>query len=47
VGMTYLPMEQKQPGTRFSIEVRGNRVAAEVTALPFVPRRTHRAVAAG
>ena len=47
VGLTYLPMDHSKPGTRFTIDVRGNRVAAEVVALPFVPRRTYRAVAAG
>ena len=47
VGMTYLPVDQARAGTRFTIDVRGNRVAAEVAALPFVPRRTYRAVAAG
>jgi len=47
VGMTYLPVEHTKAGTRFTIDVRGSRVAAEVAALPFVPRRTYRAVAAG
>jgi aminomethyltransferase len=47
VGLTYLPVAQARPGTRFMIDVRGQRVAAEVAALPFVPRRTRRAVAAG
>jgi aminomethyltransferase len=47
IGMTYLPVEHARPGTHFTIDVRGNRVGAEVAPLPFVPRRTHRAVAAG
>jgi len=47
VGLTYLPMEHTKAGTRFTIDVRGNRVPAEVVSLPFVPRRTRRAVAAG
>jgi aminomethyltransferase len=47
VGMTYLPIERARAGTQFTIDVRGKRVAAEVVPLPFVPRRTRRAVAAG
>jgi aminomethyltransferase len=47
VGLTYLPVAQARPGTRFTIDVRGHRVAAEVAQLPFVPRHTRRAVAAG
>ena len=47
IGMTYLPVERAQPATRFTIDVRGSRVAAEVARLPFVPRRTYRAVTAG
>jgi aminomethyltransferase len=47
VGMTYVPVARAKPGTRFTIDVRGNRVAAEVAQLPFVPRRTYRAVDAG
>jgi len=43
VGMTYLPIEHTQAGMRFMIDVRGNRVAAEVVPLPFVPRHTHKA----
>jgi aminomethyltransferase len=45
VGLAYLPVEQARPGTRFEIDVRGRRVAAEVVKLPFVPHRTYRATA--
>jgi aminomethyltransferase len=47
IGMTYVPVQRAKPGTQFAIDVRGNRVAAEVAPLPFVPRRTYRTVAAG
>jgi len=40
IGMTYLPLAQAKPGTGFTIDIRGKRVAAEVVALPFVARRT-------
>jgi glycine cleavage system T protein (aminomethyltransferase) len=40
IGMTYLPAAQAKPGTGFTIDVRGKRAAAEVVAMPFVPRRT-------
>ena len=43
--MTYLPVGHAKAGTRFTIDVRGNRVDAEVAALPFVPRRTYKVVA--
>ena len=42
IGTTYLPVERASAGTRFEIEVRGKRVAAEVVTLPFVPHRTKR-----
>jgi aminomethyltransferase len=45
LGLAYLPVEQARPGTRFEIDVRGKRVAAEVVKLPFVPHRTFRATA--
>ncbi len=44
IGTTYLPVEHAVPGTRFEIDVRGKRVAAEVVQLPFVPHRTRRIV---
>ena len=47
IGMTYLPIERAKAGSQFTIDVRGKRAAAEVVALPFVPRRTYKAVAAG
>ena len=40
IGMTYLPVAQAKPGTRFTIDVRGKRAPAEVVGMPFVPRRT-------
>ena len=42
IGMTYLPIEDAKAGTRFTIDVRGKRAAAEVVPLPFVPHRTRR-----
>ena len=42
IGTTYLPKDRTQTGTRFEIEVRGRRVAAEVVQMPFVPNRTKR-----
>jgi aminomethyltransferase len=42
IGTTYLPAAHTQPGTTFAIAIRGRPVAAEVAALPFVPRRTKR-----
>ena len=46
VGLAYLPLAQAGPGTRFEIDVRGRRAAAESVKLPFVPHRTKRAAAA-
>ena len=40
IGTTYLPIEQAKAGTKFEIDVRGKRVAAEVVRMPFVPHRT-------
>ena len=40
IGMTYLPIGQATPGTRFTIDVRGKHAQAEVVRLPFVARRT-------
>ncbi len=38
VGMAYLPVELKEPGTRFEVEIRGKGVPAEVVAKPFYKR---------
>jgi len=46
VGLAYLPLARAGPGTRFEIDVRGRRAAAESVKLPFVPHRTKRAAAA-
>jgi len=40
IGMTYLPAGAAQPGTAFTIDVRGKRAPAEVVGMPFVKRRT-------
>jgi aminomethyltransferase len=45
LGLTYLPVEQARPGSRFEIDARGKRAAAEVVKLPFVPHRTYRPAA--
>jgi aminomethyltransferase len=42
IGTTYLPVAQAKAGTKFSIDVRGKKAAAEVVKLPFVPHRTKR-----
>jgi aminomethyltransferase len=42
IGTTYLPKAAATAGTRFEIDVRGRRVAAEAVKLPFVPHRTKR-----
>jgi aminomethyltransferase len=47
IGMTYLPVAQAKPPTGFTIDIRGKRAAAEVVALPCVPRKTKAAVEAG
>src|SRR2546426_5910513 len=44
LGLAYLPPAQAAPGTRFEIDVRGRRAAAEIVKLPFVPHRTKRNV---
>ncbi|MBO0801148.1 MAG: glycine cleavage system aminomethyltransferase GcvT [Blastocatellia bacterium] len=38
IGLAYLPIEQTAIGTRFEIDVRGRRVAAEVVRTPFYKR---------
>src|SRR5213594_1677462 len=40
IGMTYLPVAETKPGTRFTIDVRGKRAPAEVVPMPFVARKT-------
>ena len=40
IGMTYLPVAQAKPGSRFTIDVRGKRAPAEVVPMPFVARKT-------
>ncbi len=35
IGTTYVPASAARPGTRIDIECRGERLAAEVTKLPF------------
>ncbi|MGH7592108.1 MAG: glycine cleavage T C-terminal barrel domain-containing protein, partial [Gemmatimonadales bacterium] len=35
IGMTYLPTEAAEPGTKFEIDCRGTRVPAEVVKRPF------------
>jgi len=42
IAMGYVEAEQAAPGQRLHLIVRGNPLAATVTALPFVPHRYHR-----
>lgn len=42
IAMAYVATEHSAPGTNLEIEVRGKRLPARVTALPFVPHRYHR-----
>ncbi|WP_420141877.1 glycine cleavage T C-terminal barrel domain-containing protein, partial [Sphingomonas sp.] len=39
IAMGYVAAAHAAPGTRLEIEVRGKRLAATVTAMPFVPHR--------
>ena len=39
IGLGYVPTGNSTPGSRFQIDIRGRRVEAEVTALPFYSRR--------
>jgi aminomethyltransferase len=39
IGLGYVPTGYSIPGSRFQIDVRGRRVEAEVTTLPFYSRR--------
>ena len=42
IAMAYVAAEHSAPCTALEIEVRGKRLPARVTALPFVPHRYHR-----
>ena len=42
IAAAYVSAAQAVPGTALEIEVRGKRLAATVTPLPFVPHRYHR-----
>ena len=42
IAVAYVAVAQAAPGTALEIEVRGKRLAAIVTPLPFVPHRYHR-----
>ena len=42
IAAAYVATAQSAPGTALQIEVRGKRLAATVTPLPFVPHRYHR-----
>ncbi len=39
IGMAYLPVDRATPGTKFQVDVRGRRLAAEVVPLPFYRRK--------
>jgi len=40
IGTTYLPAEHAKAGTRFSIDIRGRKVQAQVVKMPFVETHT-------
>ena len=42
IATAYVAAAHTAPGTALSIEVRGKRLPARVTALPFIPHRYHR-----
>ena len=42
IAAAYVASAQTAPGTALEIDVRGKRLAAQVTPLPFVPHRYHR-----
>ena len=42
IGMGYVSASHTAPGQTFEIEVRGKRLSATVTAMPFIPHRYHR-----
>ena len=41
IGTCYVPTASAKPGTALEIEIRGQRVAAEVVRMPFYTRGTH------
>ncbi len=42
IAMGYVTRDFTAPGTRVEIEVRGKRIAATVSPMPFIPNRYHR-----
>jgi aminomethyltransferase len=46
IGMGYVASAHAAPGTTLEIDVRGKRLSATVTTMPFVPHRYHRKGAA-
>ena len=42
IAVAYVEVASSAPGTALEIEVRGKRLSAQVTPLPFVPHRYHR-----
>jgi len=40
IGMTYLPADQCEPGTRFHIRIRNRDVSAQVVSMPFYKRES-------
>ena len=42
IAAAYIATAHAAPGTALEIDVRGKRLAATVTPLPFVPHRYHR-----
>ena len=42
IAMAYVDAAQAAPGTALEIEVRGRKLAATVTSMPFVPHKYHR-----
>ena len=42
IAMAYVTSALAAPGTALHIDVRGKRLAAAVTQMPFVPHRYHR-----
>jgi aminomethyltransferase len=42
IAMAYVAAEHSAPGTRLTVDLRGRRIAATITPLPFVPHRYHR-----
>ena len=39
IGMVYLPIEQKTPGTEFDVDIRGRNARARVVPMPFYKRQ--------